>query len=234
MSSIKKYIAEFIGTAVLVIFGCGTAIFSCIFGNGQTCDLLATAFAFGLSIVAMAYTIGKVSGCHINPAVSLAMLMTKSMSAADFVGYVVAQVLGAIGGAAVLYGIVSLKGLEFSSLAVNGTNGLITDLAGGIAGSLIVEAILTFVFILVILSVANNKKTADNAGLFIGAALFFVHILGIGLTGTSVNPARSIGPAIFAGGSALSNVWVFIAGPVIGAVIAVVVYNLLIKEANEG
>lgn len=233
MDSIKKYVAEFIGTAVLVIFGCGTAIFSCIFGNGTSCDLLATAFAFGLSIVAMAYTIGKVSGCHVNPAVSLAMLMTKSMSVGDFVGYVIAQILGAICGSAVLVGIVSMKGLDFSTLAVNGTNGLIADSASGIVGSLIVEVILTFVFVLVILSVANNKKTADNAGAFIGAALFFVHILGIGLTGTSVNPARSIGPALFAGGSALANVWVFIVGPLVGAVVAVVVYNLLIKKANE-
>lgn len=226
MDSIKKYIAEFIGTAVLVIFGCGTAIFT-------NCDLVATAMAFGLSIVAMAYTIGKVSGCHVNPAVSIAFFATGGLSLADLIGYIVAQCLGAIGGAALLFGIVSMKGDTFSELDVNGTNGLIGEGAGGIVGSLIVEAVLTLIFVLVILSVANNKKTADHAGLFIGAALLFVHLLGIGLTGTSVNPARSIGPAIFAGGAALSNVWVFIVGPIIGALLAVALYVGLIKKANE-
>lgn len=221
--SIKKYVAEFIGTAVLVLFGCGTAAFS---GS-----LVATALAFGLSIIVMAYTVGKVSGCHINPAVSVAMFLDGKMSFTDFIGYIIAQFLGAIAGALIIVAIWATTeiGFEWGETAV-GANGVGSGL--NMLGMFIVEVILTFVFILVILAVTENKKTAPHAGIFIGIALTFVHILGINLTGTSVNPARSFGPALFGGKEALTTLWVFIVAPIVGAVIAVIVNKSLIRKDN--
>lgn len=221
--SIKKYVAEFIGTAVLVLFGCGTAAF----GGG----LVATAIAFGLSVIVMAYTIGKISGCHINPAVSAAMFLDGKMSLTDFIGYIIAQFLGAIAGALAIVVIWSTTdiGFKWGRTAV-GANGVNTGV--NVLGMLIVEVILTFIFILVVLAVTENKKTAPHAGIFIGIALTFVHILGINLTGTSVNPARSFGPALFGGKDALVALWVFIVAPVIGTVIAVIVNKTLIRKDN--
>ncbi|MCR5665850.1 MAG: MIP family channel protein [Eubacterium sp.] len=215
----RKYVAEFIGTFVLVLFGCGTAIaVGCSTDN--IAAYLTTAIAFGLSIVAMAYSIGNVSGCHINPAVSIAMLISKKMSAKDFVGYVIAQVLGAIVAAALL-------GYLFGFDSGFGANGLYD---GDVAKSLIIEIILTFIFVLVILGVTSRNLNAAVTGLVIGLTLTFVHILGIYFTGTSVNPARSLGPALFAGGDALRYVWVFILAPLIGGALAAVVYKGLDKE----
>lgn len=221
--SIKKYVAEFIGTAVLVLFGCGTAAF----GGG----LVATAIAFGLSVIVMAYTIGKISGCHINPAVSAAMFLDGKMSLTDFIGYIIAQFLGAITGALAIVVIWSTTdiGFKWGRTAV-GANGVNTGV--NMLGMLIVEVILTFIFILVVLAVTENKKTAPHAGIFIGIALTFVHILGINLTGTSVNPARSFGPALFGGKDSLASLWVFIVAPVIGTVIAVIVNKTLIRKDN--
>lgn len=221
--SIKKYVAEFIGTAVLVLFGCGTAAF----GGG----LVATAIAFGLSVIVMAYTIGKISGCHINPAVSAAMFLDGKMSLTDFIGYIIVQFLGAITGALAIVVIWSTTdiGFKWGRTAV-GANGVNTGV--NVLGMLIVEVILTFIFILVVLAVTENKKTAPHAGIFIGIALTFVHILGINLTGTSVNPARSFGPALFGGKDALASLWVFIVAPVIGTVIAVIVNKTLIRKDN--
>jgi len=220
MGSLKKYCAEFIGTLVLVFMGCGSAMFlGCSPDGGH----LAVALAFGLSIVAMAYVIGNISGCHINPAVSLAMLLRKKLSIAGFFGYIVAQIAGAIAAAGLLklllsFGLTDLTG----GLGSNGTSG-----AGGAVGALLVEVILTFIFVLVIIGVTSDNSKSSVAGIVIGLTLTFVHIVGIPLTGTSVNPARSIGPAIFAGGAALSDVWVFIVGPLVGAVLAVLVYSLI-------
>ncbi len=217
----KKYVAECIGTFVLVLFGCGTAI-----ATGCSTDNIAayltTALAFGLSIVAMAYSIGNVSGCHINPAVSLAMLISKKLSVTDFVGYVIAQCVGAIVAAGLL-------GYLFGFDCGFGANGLYN---GDVAKSLIVEIVLTFVFLMVILGVTSRAGNSAVAGLVIGLALTFVHILGIYFTGTSVNPARSLGPAIFAGGESLGCVWVFIVGPLIGGALAAVVYNALDTEQD--
>ncbi len=216
MESIKKYLAEFIGTGVLVLFACGTAAVvgtSAAMGTGY----LLTALAFGLVIVAMAYSIGNISGCHINPAVSIAMLVNGRMSVKDFIGYVVAQFAGAIAGAAVLMLIVGVD----SGL---GANGLYNDT---IKLSLLIEAILTFVFVLAVLGVTSKPEYSSVAGLVIGLSLTLVHILGIAFTGTSVNPARSFGPALFVGGAALSNVWVFIVGPLVGGVAAALVYKFL-------
>jgi len=220
MNSMRKYIAEFIGTFVLVLFACGTAaVLGCT--SEPNAAYLLTALAFGLVIVAMAYSIGNISGCHINPAVSIAMLVSKKMTVKDFVGYVVAQFIGAIAGAATLMAFIGLdKGL--------GANGLYND---SIALSLAIEIILTFVFVIAILGVTSKEGNGAIAGLVIGLSLTLVHILGIYFTGTSVNPARSFGPALFVGGAALANVWVFIVAPLIGGVLAALVYKFLeIKE----
>ncbi len=236
---IQKFTAEFIGTFVLVFVGCGTAMaVGCDSANGS--GYILTAFAFGLVIVAMAYSIGNVSGCHINPAVSLAMLISKKMTVKEFWGYVVFQVLGAVSGAGLLRYVFELTGkvdmtgvydeaeMEMASWGL-GSNGL-AGCNGNIAGGLIIEAVLTFIFVLCILGVTDAKfKHGSFGGLIIGFALVLVHILGISFTGTSVNPARSIGPAIFAGGAALSSLWVFIVGPMIGAAVAALVYMALTK-----
>lgn len=215
----KKYLAEVIGTFVLTFFGCGTAVVAaCSMENYA--GYLITALAFGLSIVAMAYSIGNVSGCHINPAVSLAMLLTKKMNIRDFACYVVCQCIGAM----LAGGILSLLLGAETGL---GTNSLYH---GSAVLSILIEVILTCVFILTILGVTSKPEYSSVAGIVIGLSLTFVHILGIAFTGTSVNPARSIGPAVFAGGEALGCVWVFIVAPLIGAVIAAVLYKAVLTD----
>ena len=235
MSSMKKYIAEFIGTMVLVILGCGTAMLvGCDAVNGG--GYILTAFAFGLVIVGMAYSIGNISGCHINPAVSLGVLMSGGMSVSDFVGYVVAQCLGAFAGAGVLATIFGLGGVTDKTGGF-GSNGL-DNVNGSFVAGLVVEIVLTFIFVFTILGVTSKKAGHGSfAGVVIGFTLTLVHILGIGLTGTSVNPARSLGPAIvaaFTGNSApIACVWVFIAGPLVGAALAALVYKFLESENSE-
>ncbi len=220
MQSVKKYVAEFIGTFVLVFFACGTAAALQCNGNEFNASYALTALAFGLVIVAMAYSIGNISGCHINPAVSIAMFVSGKMSFVDFIGYVVAQFLGAIAGAALL---IPFLGVE-SGL---GTNGLFN---GSIGLSLVIEVILTCIFVLAILGVTSKPEYSSVAGLVIGLSLTLVHILGIHFTGTSVNPARSFGPALFVGGDALANVWVFIVAPLAGGVLAAFIYKFLSSE----
>ena len=218
----KKYAAEFLGTLILVFMGCGSAmVLGCDAAGGH----LAVALAFGLAIVATAYVIGDVSGCHINPAVSLAMFINKKLTATELAGYAAAQTCGAIVGAGLLkmltgFGVTDLTG----ALGANGVAG-----AGGVGGALVVEVILTFIFIFTILGVTSSKSNGSVAGIVIGLTLAFVHIVGIPLTGTSVNPARSIGPALLAGGEALSNVWVFILAPLVGAALAAYAYNAMVK-----
>ena len=219
MSLIKKCIAEFIGTFVLVLFACGTAaVVGCSSENGT--GYLLTALAFGLVIVAMAYSIGNISGCHINPAVSIAMLISGKMDIKDFIGYLVAQFAGATAGAGVL---MALVGKE-SGL---GANALYN---GDAAISFVIEVILTFVFVIAILGVTSKVENSSVAGLVIGLSLTLVHILGISFTGTSVNPARSFGPAILVGGDALAGLWVFILAPLVGGALAAVVYKFLSAE----
>lgn len=228
----KKYIAEFIGTMVLVILGCGTAMLvGCDAVNGG--GYILTAFAFGLVIVGMAYCVGNISGCHINPAVSLGVLMSGGMTSKDFIGYVVSQCLGALAGSGVLAAIFSLGGVEDKTGGF-GSNGLANVNGSAVAG-LLVEIVLTFIFVLTILGVTSKKAGHGSfAGVVIGFTLTLVHILGIGLTGTSVNPARSIGPAIVAAitgnTGAIACVWVFIVGPLVGAALAAVVYKYLESE----
>lgn len=219
----KKYLCEFIGTAVLVLFGCGSAAIA-----GEALGTLGIAIAFGLSIVAMAYVIGNISGCHINPAVSLAMLINKKMTAKDFAFYVIAQILGAFLGTILLVLIIKCSNLDYAQNAL-GTNGFGENSSVGLnmIGALIVEAILTFVFIYTILGVTSDESKSSIAGIVIGLTLVFVHIMGIPLTGTSVNPARSLAPAIIKGGLALQQVWVFIVGPFFGSALASVTYKVL-------
>ena len=225
----KKYIAEGIGTMVLVVLGCGTAMLvGCDAAQGG--GYILTALAFGLSIVAMAYSIGNISGCHINPAVSLGVFMSGGLDVMDFVGYVISQCVGALVGSGILSLIFGMGGVEDKTGGL-GTNGL-----GGVGGNavagLLVEILLTCIFLLCILGVTSKRaKHGSFGGLVIGLTLTGVHILGIGLTGTSVNPARSLGPAIVAamtGNAApMASLWVFIVGPLVGAALAATIYKAL-------
>lgn len=215
----KKYLAEMVGTMVLVLLGCGTAVsLAC---GVDTASVVGTALAFGLAVVAMAYTIGGVSGCHINPAITLGCLLTGRISGKDAAMYMVFQVIGAFIGSALLYVLVS--GLTPAGTAT-GANAC----SGSVMNGLVAEIVLTFIFVLVVLGTTDAKKGAGNfAGLAIGLSLVLIHLVGIHYTGTSVNPARSIAPAVFEGGDALSQLWVFIVGPFIGAIIAAGVWKVI-------
>lgn len=214
----KKLLAECLGTMVLVLMGCGAAVLNG--GATSVAAVLTIAFAFGLSVVAMAYTIGGISGCHINPAITLGVWLSGRMKAGEALSYMAAQVVGAILGSAILYAITSGMGL-------NGT-GANAYAAGQLVPAFIAEAVFTFIFVLVVLGATSEKSSAPKfAGLAIGLTLVLVHIVCIPVTGTSVNPARSIGPAIFAGGEALSQLWLFIVAPFVGAALSAVVWKCL-------
>jgi aquaporin Z len=224
MDNIKKYAAEFLGTAMLVIFGCGSAC-----TNGFGIGYVGIALAFGLIIVAMAYSFGNISGCHVNPAVSIGMLINGKIKPVDFVGYILAQFLGGIVGAGILNFMTSgLTNADGTSLGL-GTNGYGTLSAMGIslAQAIVVEIILTFMFVFAVLGVTSRREYSSTAGLVIGLSLTVVHLLGLPFTGTSVNPARSFGPALIVGGEAFKQVWVFIVAPVIGAIIAGVLFKVI-------
>ncbi len=219
----KKCVAECIGTFVLVFFGCGTATALKCAKNVFDPAYFMTAVAFGLVIVAMAYSIGNISGCHINPAVSIAMLVSKKMTGKEFGAYIASQFIGAIIGGAFLC-------IFFSTDTGLGTNSVYS---GNVWATLLIEIILTFVFVIAILGVTSKVSNGAVAGLVIGLTLTLVHIFGIFFTGTSVNPARSFGPAIFAGGEAFANVWIFIVAPLVGGVLAALVYNYLSDGQKE-
>ena len=218
----KKYFAECVGTFVLTLLGCGTAMF---LGCNTPAGVVGTAVAFGLSVIAMAYTIGGVSGCHINPAITLGVAISGRMSWKDAIGYWCGQIIGAIIAGAVL--LLLTKVVAAPDLTGGlGTNGVAN--AGGVGGALLVECLATFLFVLVVLGTTDSKVGAGNlAGLAIGLTLILIHLVCINLTGTSVNPARSIGPALFAGGEALKNVWVFIVAPMVGGALAVPVWKAI-------
>ena len=224
----KRYISELIGTMVLVLFGCGSAAIA-----GQVLGTVGIALAFGLSIVAMAYVIGDISGCHINPAVSIGMWIDGRLETKDLLAYIVFQCIGAIIGIALLAVIInsapSLGGYMATGLGQNGF-GSASSVGLGVVGAILVEIILTFVFVFTVLGVTKKAENATVAGIVIGLTLAFVHIMGIPLTGASVNPARSLAPALFLGGQALQQVWVFLLAPVVGAVIAGLVYKGLTSE----
>lgn len=224
----KKYLAEMIGTMVLVLMGCGTAVsLGCTSDNPELAStVVGTAMAFGLAVVAMAYTIGGISGCHINPAITLGCLLSGRINGKDAGMYMIFQTIGAIIGAAVLFLCTSTSGD-----AIVGTGANACQNGVSIMGGLAAEIVFTAVFVLVVLGTTDSKKGAGNfAGLAIGLSLILVHLVCIRYTGTSVNPARSIGPALFQGGEALAQLWIFIVGPFIGAVIAALIWKCIGKE----
>lgn len=219
---LKKFAAEFVGTLVLVLFGCGAAVLGRFDNVGQ----LGIALAFGFAIVAMAYGIGPISGCHVNPAVSLAAFVAGRMSAKDMGLYWVAQILGAIAGAT-LIGLIAKTG--FTNL---GANGFDAGSPGGysLQAALIFEIVFTAIFVVVILGVSGDQKHGAFAGLAIGITLAVIHIVGIQVTGVSVNPARSFGPAVLQGGEALSQVWVFFVAPAVGAALGALLFRFKVLE----
>ncbi len=215
----KKYIAEMIGTLVLVLLGTGVAVVSG--GN-----IIATSFAFGLAIVAMAYSVGNVSGCHVNPAVSLAKLIEGELKPKDFCFYCLFQIIGAILGTTILYIILKQTSIGTVNLGANGY-GILSTTNIKLLGAFITEVVLTFIFVYAILGVTSKKDFNNVSGLVIGLTLTLVHLIGINLTGTSVNPARSLAPALFVKGRALKQVWVFIIAPLVGSALAAFLYKYL-------
>ena len=210
----RKYIAECVGTMLLTLVACGIAVTSGV-------DLVATSLAFGLVIVAAAYSIGNVSGCHINPAVSIALTVAGKMEVKECIRYIVAQVIGAFVGSLLL-------ALTLGGFTALGANGLVGNTTVWIA--LLVEVILTFIFTTTILGVTDKKENGHVTGIVIGLTLVLVHLFGLPFTGTSVNPARSLAPAVLQGGAALSNVWIFIVAPVVGAILAGLFYKYILKD----
>jgi len=224
----KKYAAEFIGTFSLVLFGCGSAVIAGISATGPSgIGLLGIAIAFGFAVVAMAYAIGGISGCHINPAVTIGVLTAGKMTAKDAIGYIIAQCLGAILGAAVLYLIaVGRPGFTMPEWGL-GANGWGEGYLGNynILSAFVIEAVMTFLFIFVILATTSKFGNSVMAGLAIGVTLMLIHLVAIPVTGTSVNPARSLGPALLSGGKALAQLWLFFVAPILGSVIAALVWK---------
>ena len=224
----KKYLAEMVGTMVLVLMGCGVAVSLGCDPVNNIPAVVGTALAFGLAVVAMAYTIGGISGCHINPAITLGCFLTKRISAKDCAMYMIFQVIGAFIGSALLFLLVGNSSLEGT-----GAN----DLQEGVPmwGGLIAEIVFTCVFVLVVLGATAKTNGATNnfAGLAIGLSLVLVHLVCIRYTGTSVNPARSIAPAVFQGGTALTNLWIFIVGPFVGAILAAIIWKIVEPKEAE-
>ena len=220
----KKYMSEFIGTCFLTFLACGVAV---VIGCDTAAGVVATSLAFGLVIVAMAYSIGNVSGCHINPAVSIAMFVAHKMEKMECIKYIVSQVLGAFLGSALLGFSVG----SFENLGANGYGGLLPNgHEVTLLIAIIVEILLTFVFVTTILGVTDKKENGHATGVIIGLTLVLVHLFGISITGTSVNPARSLAPAILQGGDALKQVWVFILAPIVGAILSGLFYKYVLKS----
>jgi aquaporin Z len=228
MSDTNKYLAELIGTFVLVFMGCGSAVIA-----GKEVGFLGIAFAFGLSVLVMVYAIGPISGCHINPAITIAMLVNGKISSKDAGIYIICQCIGAIIAAALLLAV--MTGLPTYSIATNGLGqngyGVASPAGFSMISGLIAEVILTFIFLLVIFGATSKAAPAGFAGIAIGLSLTLIHIVGIPITGVSVNPARSIGPALLVGGTALAQLWLFIIAPIVGAVLAAFVWKYLLEES---
>ncbi|WP_214071462.1 aquaporin Z [Mucilaginibacter sp. dw_454] len=230
----SKFIAELFGTLVLVLMGCGSAVIAA--ANGGNIDgvgLLGISFAFGLSVVAMAYAIGHVSGCHINPAISIGMVVAGRMKASEAAIYIIAQILGAIAGAGILFLIAS--GKDGYSIAANGLGqngyGALSPAHYNLQSGFIAETVFTFIFLFVIFGSTSTKNIHGGfAGISIGLSLVLIHIVGIRVTGVSVNPARSIGPALLVGGEAVSQLWLFIVAPILGSILSAVVWRYLLDK----
>lgn len=224
----KKLLAELIGTFSLVLFGCGAAVISGVSATGPTgIGLLGISFAFGLAVVAMAYAIGGITGCHINPAITISMLVAGKIKAGDAIIYIIGQLIGATLAAGVLYLIQSgMPGFTMGEWAL-GSNGWGEGYLGGynLTSAFVTEAVLTFLFLFVIFATTSKWGNGTMAGLAIGLTLVLIHLVAIPVTGTSVNPARSFGPAIFAQGKALTQLWLFFAAPIAGGVLAALVWK---------
>lgn len=229
MSDTQKYLAELIGTFVLVFIGCGSAVVA-----GKSIGFLGIALAFGIAVLVMVYAIGSISGCHINPAITIAMLVNGKISGKDAGMYIICQCIGAIIAAVLLFAIMS--GLPAYNIATDGLgqNGYGSASPGGfpLMSGLIAEVILTFIFLLVIFGATSKAAPAGFAGIAIGFSLAIIHMVGIPITGTSVNPARSLGPALIVGGTALGQLWLFIIAPIIGAVLAALVWKYLFEAGS--
>ncbi len=234
-TNFSKMAAECLGTMVLVLMGCGSAVIAG--ADGMTgVGLLGISFAFGLSVIAMAYAIGHISGCHINPAISIAMVVAGRMKTAEALMYIIAQIIGAVLGAGILYAIASGKGGYELSVNGLGQNGFGEYSPGkySLMSGFIAETVFTFIFLLVILGATSTKNIHGGfAGIAIGLSLVLIHIVGIPITGVSVNPARSIGPALIVGGAAISQVWLFILAPVLGGILSAIVWRVLIEKNNQ-
>jgi aquaporin Z len=224
---LKKYCAELIGTFALVLVGCGSAVIA-----GSQIGYLGIAFAFGLTVLAMVYAIGGISGCHINPAITIAMLVAGKIKWKDAILYIIFQCVGAIIAAGILLGIAS--GNPDYSLAVNGLgqNGFALHSPAGysLGAAFVAELVLTMLFLLVIFGSTHERAPKGFAGLSIGLSLVLIHLVGIPITGTSVNPARSLGPAVFAGGAALSQLWLFIVAPIVGGILAAFIWKYVFEK----
>jgi aquaporin Z len=232
----KKYVAEFIGTFSLVLFGCGSAVIAGMSSTGPSgVGLLGISIAFGFAVVAMAYAIGGISGCHVNPAVTIGVLTAGKMEVKDAIGYIISQCIGAILGAAVLYLIVSGRPDYQMNEWGLGSNGWGEGYLGNynVLSAFVIEAVMTFLFLFVILAVTSKFGNGTMAGLAIGVTLMLIHLVAIPVTGTSVNPARSLGPAIFAGGKALAQLWLFFVAPIIGAILAAIVWKFGFEQEKN-
>jgi aquaporin Z len=229
----KKFLAEFIGTFSLVLFGCGSAVISGSTASGPSgIGLLGISIAFGFAVVAMAYAIGGISGCHINPAVTIGVLTAGKMEAKEAVSYIIAQILGGILGAGVLYLIVSGSPDYVMPEWGLGSNGWGEGYLGqfNMQSAFIVETVMTFLFVFVILATTSKSGNSTMAGLAIGITLVLIHLVAIPITGTSVNPARSIGPALISGGKALSQLWLFIVAPILGAILGAIIWKFAFEK----
>lgn len=231
-NNMKKYAAELIGTFVLVFMGCGSAV---IAGRSDQVGLLGISFAFGLSVLVMVYAIGSISGCHINPAITVAMLVAKKIKPMDALAYIIAQCIGAIIAAAVLWGIAS--GIDSYSIDITGLgqNGYGAQSPAGYsqAACFGAEVVLTALFLFVIFGSTSKNAPKGFAGLSIGLSLTLIHIVGIPITGTSVNPARSLGPAVFVGGDSLTQLWLFWVAPIVGGIFAAVIWKYIFEEKEK-
>ena len=234
---LRPVVAEAIGTALLVFFGAGAATLSFGFkiaGTSPSAGVVATALAFGLVLLVLVYGIGPISGCHVNPAVTIGFLASGRISLTDALWYWGAQIVGGIGGAAALYGVVHTSSSYHPNIGLGADGyGKASMIGANAAGAFTAEVILTFVFVFVILAVTRRASNAAVAGLVIGLALTLVHLIGIPIDGTSVNPARSIGPALFVGGSALSQLWVFIVAPLAGGSLAAACYHFFYPKGED-
>jgi aquaporin Z len=233
LNSTKKYLAEGLGTFALVLFGCGVATIAGVSATGPTgIGLLGISLAFGLAVVVMAYTIGPISGCHINPAISIAMMAAGKLSTKDTVGYVLLQCIGAVAAVGVLYLLATgSNGFVMGEWAL-GSNGWGEGYLGeySMQAALIAEFVFTFLFLMVIFGTTSSKASPQMAGLAIGLSLALIHLVVIPITGTSVNPARSLGPALLTGGMAMSQLWLFIVAPIAGGLLAAFLRKVFIYD----